>query len=365
MVHRSRHGAVIINDRGAFAIRHAGIGEVGQVEQYYRLNKARDFAQWQRVMAMQQVPATNFVYADAAGHVALVYNAKFPDRRPGFDWQGVLPGDTSATLWTRYRPWADVPMLVDPGAGWVANANNRPSVATAPGDNLDAAAFAPELGIERFTTNRMHRFAEQFAALNGPISRDALLRIKFDKAYSRNAPIARWIAAVLAVDTEGQPDLAAAQALLRTWDWTADGVGAADSLAVAVIAAAGRQVYVGDPLPPAGPALADAVAQLKGRFGRLDVPLGDFQRLRRGGQDLPVLGGPDTMRAIYASTAADGRRVANNGDGFIMLVEWPRGGRVRSQSIHQFGAATTRRLSPHYADQAPLFAREDWKRVDF
>ncbi len=365
MVYRSRHGAVILNDRGGFAIRHAGIGEVGQVEQYYRLNKARDFDEWRRIMATQMVPGTNFVYADAQGHIGLFYNAKFPDRRPGFDWKGVLPGDTSATLWTRYRPFSAIPMVVDPKAGWVANANNTPMVATAPAENLQAGAFAPELGVETFTTNRMHRFAELFAGVNGPVSRDALLRIKFDKGYSKAAAAGRWIAAVLAVDTRASPDLAAAQALLRRWDWTADGIGPADSLAVALLAGVGREVYRGDALPPAAPKLREAVDWLQGSFGRLDVPLGEFQRLRRGRMDLPVLGGPDALRAIYADRAPDGRRVGNNGDGYIMLVEWPAGRPVRSQSIHQFGAATIRTLSPHYADQAPLFAAERWKTVEF
>ncbi len=364
-VYRSRHGAVILNDLGGFAIRHAGIGEVAQVEQYYRLNKARDFAEWQAIMAMQAVPATNFVYADREGHIAMFYNAKFPDRRPGFDWKGVLPGDTSATLWTAYKPWAAIPMVVDPKSGWVGNANNRPWVATAAGENLDPGGFAAELGIETHTTNRMHRFAELFAGINGPISREALLRIKFDKAYSRASPAGRWMAAVLALDTSSQSDLAAAQALLRQWDWTADGVGPADSLAVAIMASVGREVYRGDPLPPAGPKLRETVDWLMGSFGRLDVPLGEFQRLRHGDKDLPVYGGPDTLRAIYGRRAADGRRVGNNGDGYIMLVEWPAEGAVRSQSVHQYGAATVRRTSPHYADQSPLFVREEWKQVDF
>lgn len=364
-VYRSRHGAVILNDRGGFAIRHAGIGEVAQVEQYYRLNKARNFGEWQAVMAMQAVPATNFVYADEAGHIGFFYNAKFPARRPGFDWKGVLPGDTSATLWTRYLPWSADPMVIDPRAGWVANSNNTPAVATAPDENLKASQFAPEMGVETYRTNRMFRFAEQFAAINGPVSRDALLRIKFDKAYSRASPAGQWMEKVLALDTSAKPDLAAAQALLRTWDWTADGVGAADSLAVAVMASVGRQVYRGDPLPPAEPKLREVVTALKTSFGRLDVPLADYQRLRHGPKDLPVFGGPDTLRAIYAHAGEDGRRVADNGDGFIMLVEWPKGGAVKARSIHQFGAATTRRASPHYADQSPLFVREEWKEVAF
>lgn len=365
MVYRSKHGAVILNDLGGFAIRHTGIGDVRQIEQYYRLNKARNFAEWKAVMAMQAVPATNFVYADKEGHIGLFYNALFPDRRPGFDWKGVLPGDTSSTLWSGYKPWDAIPMVVDPRAGWVGNSNNTPTLATAPDENLQAADFAPELGIETYTTNRMHRFAELFGGVNGPISRAALLRIKFDKGYSRASVAGQWIAAVLAVDTSGKPDLAAAQALLRTWDWTADGRGAADSLAVALMASVGREVYRGDALSPAEPKLREVVDALMASFGRLDVPLGDFQRLRHGGADLPVFGGPDTLRAIYASVAPDGRRVANNGDGFIMLVEWPNSAAVKSRSIHQFGAATIRRNSPHYADQSPMFVREEWKNVDF
>ena len=364
-VYRSRHGAVILNDLGGFAIRHAGIGEVGQIEQYYRLNKARDIAEWQAIMATQQVPATNFVYADKAGHVAMIYNAKFPDRAKGFDWKGLLPGDTSAALWTRYLPWSADPMVVDPKSGWVANSNNIPWVSTAPADNLRAADFAPEMGIETHTTNRMHRYAELFAQVNGPISRAALLRIKFDKGYSRASPAGKWMAAVLAVDTSAASDLAAAQALLRRWDWTADGRGAADALAVAVMASAGREVYRGDPLPPAAPKLRETVDWLQSAFGRLDVPLAQFQRLRHGSKDLPVFGGPDTLRAIYAHKDPDGRRVADNGDGFIMLVEWPKAGPVYSRSIHQYGAATIRRASPHYADQSPLFVREEWKATGF
>ena len=57
--------------------------------------------------------------------------------------------------------------------------------------------------------------------------------------------------------------------------------------------------------------------------------------------------------------------MADNGDGFIMLVEWPKKGAVKSRSIHQYGAATIRRSSPHYADQSPLFVREEWKDVAF
>ena len=45
------------------------------------------------------------------------------------------------------------------------------------------------------------------------------------------------------------------------------------------------------------------------------------------------------------------------------MVTWDAEGRVRSQSIHQFGSATLDAASPHYADQAPLFAQRQLKPV--
>jgi penicillin amidase/acyl-homoserine-lactone acylase len=48
-----------------------------------------------------------------------------------------------------------------------------------------------------------------------------------------------------------------------------------------------------------------------------------------------------------------------------MFVEWDRTGRLSSRSIHQFGAATLDARSPHYADQALLFASMKTKPVLF
>ena len=364
-LYRSVQGPVVKNANGAYALRYAGIGDVRQVEQYYRLNKARDFAEWQNVMAMQGISGTNFIYADAKGHIGMFYNARFPDRAKGYDWKGVLPGDTSKTLWTSYLPWRADPMVIDPASGWVANSNNKPFIATAPADELDPAAYPAEMGIETYVTNRALRFETLFAEVPGPISREQLLRIKFDKGYDKASWAGDWLTKIAAVDTSKAPDLAAAQKLLASWDWKLDGSNKADTLATMVLGQASRAAYMNKPVPDAAPEFREAVDWLQGHFGRLDVPLGDFQRLRRGKFDLPVYGGPDTLRAIYGERAPDGRRVGNNGDGFIMLIEWAPDGKVTSHSIHQFGAATLRTASPHYADQSAMFATEKWKPVEF
>ncbi len=367
MIARSRQGPVVTNKLGAFAVRYAGFGDVRQVEQYYRLDRARDLAEWRRVMAMHAVPATNFVYADAAGHIAYIYNERFPHRVAGFDWRGVLPGDTSRDVWTTYEPASADPTYVDPPSGWLANSNNTPFVATAAGDNLDPSAFSPLLGIETYMTNRSLRFRDRFAALgSAKIGRDDLLAIKFDKSYSHDGWAGVWLARVLAVESKGDRDVAAAQALLRTWDWKLDGVSRADAVAMVVLSASSGQGYRGDALPDAATKLRDSVAWLMAHAHRLDPPLTDIQRIVRGTADVPVTGGPDALRAIY--THADdgtGKRVGYDGDSFVMLVEWGPGGTVRSQSIQPFGAAIERPGSRHYSDQTALFAAEKWKPVWF
>ena len=54
-----------------------------------------------------------------------------------------------------------------------------------------------------------------------------------------------------------------------------------------------------------------------------------------------------------------------HGDSFIMVVDWDKTGKVTSQSIQPYGAATTRPDSPHYADQMPLFEAHKLKPVHF
>ncbi len=370
-VYRAVQGPVIINDLGAFAIRYAGFGDVRQVEQYYKLNKTQTLAAWQSEMATLGVPATNFVYADAKGNIAYYYNAHFPHRAPGFDWKGVLPGDTSRDVWSTYEPASAEPQLINPPSGILFNANNTPFLATAPADNLKATAYASELGVETYMTNRAQRLSEMFGEVTAhtpKISREALLTIKFDKAYSKASWAGGWIKSLLATSNEGAPDIARAQALLRQWDWKLDGNNGADALAALVLREGARPAYRGEPMPDPRATLAEATALLQRYTGRLDPPLTTLMRIQHGAVDVPVLGGPDAVRAIYwdaDKAKTSGKLAGNNGDGFVMLMEWGADGKVHSQSIMPFGDATARPQSPHYADQSALFAAQKFKPVWF
>ena len=366
MTYRSLHGPVIRNKNGAFAVRYAAIDQVGNLEQYHRLTKARDWSEWMRAMALGGIPATNFIYADKTGRIAMIYNAQFPPRKPGFDYRGVLPGDTSAAMWTGSLGPSAMPTIVDPASGWVVNANNTPFLAAGPGSELDPKQFSPTLGIERRMTNRIVRAIELMSAEKGAFTPARLLQIKFDTGYSRASFAGRWIDKLLAADLKSEPDLVAAQTLLREWDFTSDGRGRADALGEAMMHMAHRAAYRGDPLPDARKELREVVDRLTKTFGRIDPPLGDLQRLRRGVVDLPMRGGTDTLRAATTwDPQPDGRMRVKHGDAFIMLIAWDKAGRVESRSAQPYGSATTRPASPHYTDQMQMFVDHRFKPVHF
>ena len=365
-VYRAVQGPVIINKNVAFAIRYAGIDSAKMVEQYYRIGKAQNWDEWTTAMSLGGIPATNFIYADKTGRIAYVYNALFPPRKPGFDYTGVMPGDTSADMWQGNLGFDQMPKIVSPASGWVVNANNTPFLAAGPGSELDRTRFSPLMGIEGRMTNRIVRAMELLTAEKGQITPERLMQIKFDTAYSKAGFAGQWMAKLMALDLKNEPDLLRAQQLLATWDWNSDSKGRADALGESMMHMANSAAYHGEPLPDAKAKLREVVDSLMKGFGRLDMPLSELQRLRRGTVDLPANGGTDTLRAATSwEPLPDGRMRVKHGDSFVMLVTWDKAGKVESRSIQPYGAATTRSDSPHYIDQMALFAARKFKPVHF
>ena len=368
VAYRSIHGPVIMNDSGAYALRYAGIDELDMLTQYYRINKASNFEEWQAAMAGQGVPATNFIYADAEGNIGLYYNAMFPDRPEGHDWRTVLPGDTSATLWQGALPFTRVPALVNPASGYVMNANNTPYIAAGPGDELKPDNFSPLLGVESDETNRSRRSIALLERANadGKITDAELWAIKYDTGYEKAGYAKDWLDRIAALDLKDSAKLLKAQQLLAQWDWNLDGKGAADALALMVLRPANKSHYNRGTMPDPRQILEDTVDHLKQYFDRIDPPMLNVLRMRQGKVDLPVDGGNDTIRASTLwDIEEDGRLSVRHGDSFIQFVEWDKDGKVYSRSIQPFGAATTRPESKHYTDQMQLFVDKKLKPVWF
>jgi acyl-homoserine-lactone acylase len=356
----SVHGPVVRRPHGTYAIRFAGMGDVRAVEQWFRMNKAKSREEWEAAMRLQAVPMFNTVYADAAGNIGYVYNARIPRRAPGYDWSQYLPGDTKETLWTEYLPYDQLPQVWNPPSGVVLNSNSSPFAATLGPGNPDPAAFPKSAGIETRLTNRALRALELFGQDNA-ITAAAFDRIKFDTRYSSQSNVMRRLRALLDGPAPQDPLAREGLELLRRWDAGTDVDNPAAALALLTL-----RPRDDDQLPVVSRGelvlrLEESAHELREQFGRIDVPFGEVHRLRRGAVDLPVGGGPDTLHAVYARRAPDGRLVGFAGDSYILMVAWDREGRVEARSISPYGSATLDRRSPHYADQAELFVRRELK----
>lgn len=356
---RSVHGPVVRTDHGVFAVRYAGMGEVRQPQQYFALDKARSLAEWKAAMSLHVLPSINYIYADEKGNVGYVYNARIPVRKDGFDWLGVVPGDRADLIPTKEVPWSQLPQLWNPKSGLVFNSNNTPFHATEPADDLTPAAYPKWMGVQTNMTNRAYRVLETYGQ-DRAITAAKFDAYKYDLAYSSKSDVAKGIQALLAVNPNGDADLAAAQDLLKDWDLKTDVKSRGAALAIMTLTRI-NQTPGGSPLA----ALKAAMADLKAHFGRIDPEWGEVNRIRRGKLDLAIDGGPDVYRAVYGRPDPDGRLHALAGDTYVMFVTWDKAGHLSSRSIHQFGSATLDEASPHYADQTPLFVAMKTKPVWF
>ena len=354
----SEHGPVLRTEHGTYAIRYAGMGELRQVEQWYRMNRATNFSEWREAMAMKSFASFNFAYADKDGNIMFLHNSLTPRRDPRYDWSQYLPGDDSSLIWKETLGFSQLPQVVNPASGYVHSANQTPFNVTAEADNPKLEDFKPGHGFQMDMTNRAQRGLELFAEL-GPISEAEFSAIKHDKYYSPNTPYVSYLQQIADAQFT-EPQLIQAQQLLASWDLGTDLENDAAALGTCVLLAAERD---DDRSDHSGQQIAEllggCVAKLMAAFDRIDPPWGEVNRHVRGELNLPVAGGPDILRAIYGRGLEENGYLTNvAGDGLYYLVSWEADGTQKVQGIHQFGSATLDEASPHYADQADDYAKE-------
>ena len=145
-------GPIIKEEDGdPIALRVAGLDKPFMLEQYWKMSNARNFAEFETQLKRLQPPMYNVIYADRDGHIEyldggdLPRHANLPDipaEKSLAYWAGIVPGDTSATLWHDYLTYDELPKVIDPPNGYVQNTNEPPWDAAWP-NNLAPAKYPP------------------------------------------------------------------------------------------------------------------------------------------------------------------------------------------------------------------------------
>ena len=356
---RSVHGPVLRTDHGTYAIRYAGMNELRQVEQWLAMNKAQTFEDWRDALRMQAFASFNFVYADREGNTMFVHNSLTPNRVAGYDWTQYLPGDDSSLIWGSYMPFDELPQVINPKSGYIHSANQSPFRVTAESDNPIKANYRIEDGFPTRMTNRADRGLELFAEL-GPISEQEFSDIKHDKSFSKNSRSMAFLNKLMALDlTDAIPLYQDAQQVIAQWDRNTNIENRGAALSNCVIGSEWLSEQKGTPEPDPMEQLTRCADLMMAKTGRLDPLWGDVSRHVRGDLNIPVGGGPDTLRAIYGlGMEEDGFLTNVAGDGLYYLLAWDAEGKQKVRGIHQYGSATEDQSSPHYADQAQDYVDE-------
>ena len=361
VLYNSIHGPVLKTDHGTYAIRYASMGDVRLVEQWYRMNRSRNLSEFKEAMSIHAIPMFNTGYADKSGNIYYVYNAKIPKRHPDLDWKGIVPGDKSIYLWNEYIPYEELPQIENPPGGFIYNCNNTPYLCT--DDPNDFPNRLPEnTGIDTHQTNRALRALELYGK-DKSITREEFLEYKYDKRYSKNSHVASVLEKFLIDSKEISNDLKPAINLLKDWDLSGEQENQAAALGFLTFRHIGfnpeEYTYNYEKIMDK---MKDGIQFLTENYGRIDIPLGNVQRLKHGKVNLPLGGGPDMLRAIYTRNDENIMKGVA-GDCYIQFVEWDPEGNIYSESVHQFGARTSVIDSKHYDDQTKLFSKEIMKPI--
>ena len=307
-----------------------------------------------------------------------------------------MPATRTEEIWSEIHDLESLPQLLNPAGGYVRNENDGPWLTNLrqPLDPADYPAYFEEneLGLrsqhsvllidndERFSLEEVVRLKHSYRMLladrvKGDLTnavRTALSEgTRADGGPVDNAPTQAAIALLERWDNTAAPESRGGVLFEEWWRIYTEALGGDIDEDVELFA----QEWTPDapmdtPRGLAEPELAArlfavAVRETAARFGSWDVAWGEVHRVRRGNVDEPVggcAGAVGCFRVLNFDNDDDGRRSVSGGDGWVIAVEFTDP--PRAYSILGYGQSA-KEDSPHYADQAALFARGEMKPVRY
>ncbi|QGZ42727.1 acyl-homoserine-lactone acylase [Pseudoduganella flava] len=362
------------------------------IQQSFLRTKARDYKAFWKAMELRTNSSNNTVYADADGNIAYWHGNFIPKRDPRFDYTKPVDGSDPTTDWKGLHAVQDTIHLFNPKNGWIQNTNNWPYSA--------AGAYSPRrqdypayMSMNPENARGIH--AVRVLENRKDFTLESLIAAAYDSRLTAFEPLLPQLFQAydaLPAAAPAKARLAEQVAALRGWDMryaldsvpTSVGIYWLQDLAKTHGPAAKEQgvpvlQYVETKLTPEQrlDALARASAKLQEAFGTWRTPWGEINRFQRVTGDIvqPFDDAKPSIPVPYASgnwgsLAAFGmtspqttkRIYGERGNSFVAAVEF--GPRIRAKSILA-GGQSGDPASPHFADQAAMYARGEFKDVLF
>ena len=172
------------------------------------INLAENWEEFRLASQAFIVPSQNLLYADVDGNIGYQMPGNIPIRVEGHDGMLPVPGWNGEYEWQGYIPFADLPNTLNPTQGYIVTANNAV-----------VAQDYPYLITEEWTLGfRAQRIVDMLEAAPKPITVNYIKQMQGDN-YDL---LAETLVPPLLEIKFSDPDLQAAQDLLRGWNYQAD-----------------------------------------------------------------------------------------------------------------------------------------------
>ena len=368
--YKSIYGPTLKNKSGYYSIRTPTLFNIKALEQWWRMGKSKNFSEFYNNLKMKELPGFNIGYADKYDTIFYMSNGIIPKRAEGYNWKGIVPGDTKKTLWTEYHNIEDLPQVIQPKSGFIYNSNHSPFKSTSADENPDEENYNENMGYETYDNNRSTRLIELIESYD-KVSYDDFKDIKYDNSFpSKFNYNFMDISIIETLKLQAENDLFELLDIIQKWDRKTDidsqGAGLYGVLYYQLVRNYRGEIQKNNKTISKEillSALSDTKAYIINNFGSTKITLGDFQKLVRGDKELPIWGLPDVITAMSSRPYKDGKHKVTQGESYIGLVRFNENGPIL-ESIISFGNSDNPE-SDHYTDQMEKYSKFQTKKMTF
>ena len=381
----THYGPILRQENGKqYAVRKAGVGDVHALTQIRAQCLAQTVDEYRDALSGCHVVMFNHLFGDSTGAIGYVSAGNVPRRPPGYNFHAPVPGWTSATEWGDPLTMDELPQAIRPASGFLQNCNDSPAYCGA--DDMQVPPPYPGWLAPDVRTLRGDHMREMLTDDALSLDRAKALATDCTDLNARRELLALLHLVPLPhADPRSELSCECSYALMRWLNpntlsakLTADATGAALFQAWLKQPFVAAQLSVGGYLPAnyasvaplaerypdeCADALVDAAEWLRAYGYALDVLWGELHRLRRGTADLPCDGGLDSLVPNGGRLdEATGKTYVQFGSSFRAVIELHPDGDPEIWACLPWGNSDDP-ASPHYADQLPLAARREYRRI--